>query len=101
MTLGLKIKKRRKELGMTQGDLAKIVSLSRAQITNIELGNSDTTTNVLLKICEAVRSTPDRLLGFDADLHYIEFTGKKVNLFGSNIRNAIKTIKSFYRRNSK
>ena len=59
--LGLLLKQRRKELGVTQKELAMLCNLSHNGISKIELGLSDVKCSTLLKL--------STFLGFEIQLH--------------------------------
>lgn len=54
------IRARRKELGMTQSEVAKVVGCSTQQIQKYETGASQMSLSVLLKICQALHTHPAR-----------------------------------------
>ncbi len=54
------IRARRKELGMTQSEVAKVVVCSTQQIQKYETGASQISLSVLLKICQALHTHPAR-----------------------------------------
>jgi len=60
--LGKRIAKRRKVLNLTQEDVAEATGLSNNYISNIENNHSIPSIDTLLKICEAIDTTPDYLL---------------------------------------
>lgn len=60
--LGKRIAKRRKVLNLTQEDVAEATGLSNNFISNIENSYSIPSIDSLLKICEAIDTTPDYLL---------------------------------------
>jgi len=62
--LGDSAKRLRLEKDMTQAEVAEIIGISRAQLTNIELGNSETSLKTLIKLCDVFESTPNDLLGY-------------------------------------
>lgn len=59
--IGSRIAQRRKELNLTQSQLAEIVELSKNHISNIENGGSYSS-ETLLMICDALSITPDYVL---------------------------------------
>ncbi|HOA55132.1 MAG: helix-turn-helix transcriptional regulator [Acetivibrionales bacterium] len=61
-SLGKRIAKRRKVLNLTQEDVAEATGLSNNFISNIENSYSIPSIDSLLKICEAIDTTPDYLL---------------------------------------
>lgn len=64
--LGRAIKQRRKEIGLTQGDLAVAVGFSAPQtVSDIERGERDVKAWELVKIARTLRTSPDDLLGLE------------------------------------
>ena len=60
--LGKRIAKRRKVLNLTQDDVAEATGLSNNHISNIENSHSIPSIESILKICDAIDTTPDYLL---------------------------------------
>ncbi|MCK8061337.1 MULTISPECIES: helix-turn-helix domain-containing protein [unclassified Fusibacter] len=60
LNIGQLIKKRRKELGMTQEEFANAIGMGRSSITFIETRGNETTIELLIKIADAL----------DCDLSY-------------------------------
>ena len=56
------IKKRRKELGLTQEDLARCIESSKTAISRIEKAESKVTVDRLIEIAAALHTTPAELL---------------------------------------
>ena len=64
--MGFKIKERREELGLTQGELARKSNVSRGTIVALESGrDKTTTTKTLFRIAEALDTTVDRIFFSD------------------------------------
>lgn len=64
MSFGNNVRQRRIELGMTQDELAKMIGYSsRSSINKIELGRN-VSQKVMLKVAEALNTTPGYLMGF-------------------------------------
>ena len=64
--LGRIIQSRRKELNITQVDLALIAEISTKQLSNIEQGKVSTTIDMLSKICETLGLTIElKIKGID------------------------------------
>lgn len=59
--LGDRIKKRREESDLSQGELSERIKLGRTSISNIEAGRQQTPLNILYEICAAL----------DIDVHAI------------------------------
>ena len=67
--IGIQIKKRREELGLTQEELANILGYkSRSSINKIELGKNDITQHKVVAFAKALNTTPAYLMGWtDSD----------------------------------
>lgn len=64
MTTGQRIKQRRKELGLTQEELAKrLGNKTRASVCTVEKDKEDLTTTRLSQYAEALETTPLYLMG--------------------------------------
>lgn len=61
-TLGKRIAKRRRELGLKQYQVSERAGLSDKYISCIETAKSIPSIDVLVKICDALETTPDSLL---------------------------------------
>lgn len=65
MTTGERIKKRRKELGLTQEELAKkLGNKSRASVCTVENDKEDLTTTRIRQYAEALECSPSYLMGW-------------------------------------
>lgn len=62
ITLGLRIREFRKKIGMTQGDLAKILSTSQPQVARIESGKQEASILAYKKIATALGVTIEELV---------------------------------------
>lgn len=60
--LGLRLKKRRKELGLTQERLAEYCDVSSTYISHIETGIAKVSLEVLYRVSIALKVTPDYFL---------------------------------------
>lgn len=60
--IGKRLAERRRALGMRQCELAELAGLSDKYISNIERAYSIPSIEVLLKLCEALNTTPDHIL---------------------------------------
>jgi transcriptional regulator with XRE-family HTH domain len=65
--LGKRIAERRKQMGLSQEELAHRLKTNQKQVSRYENAQNDPTVNVLLAIAEALHTTPAWLLGFDDD----------------------------------
>ena len=65
MTIGERIRARRKELGLTQEELAiKLGNKSRASVCTVEKDKEDLTTTRIRQYAEALETTPALLMGW-------------------------------------
>lgn len=60
--MGLRIKMRRKELGIRQNELAKNLGISKNHMSSIETGKEKPGLDVFIEICNQLNTTPDYLL---------------------------------------
>lgn len=60
--LGLRIKKRRRELNLKQNELSEMLGISNNYLSNIENGHSIPSLEVFSDICIKLKITPDLLL---------------------------------------
>lgn len=68
-TIGLNIKSRREELGITQEELAKKLNYkSKSTINKIEMGINDITQSKVVAFAEALETTPAYLMGWDKEI---------------------------------
>ena len=66
MHIGIKIKNRREELGLTQSELAsKLGYKSKTTIAKIESGSNDITQSKVIAFAKALNTTPAYLMGFE------------------------------------
>ncbi len=65
MTLGQKVKKCRRELGMTQVELRAKTGLSQGYISMLEKGKFDPTAPVIIKLAVALNTSAHELLGIN------------------------------------
>lgn len=66
--MGQRIRSLRKQLRLTQDELARRVGLTRTSITNIENGNQTVPVHVVYELSKALGTTPTVLLPDPADL---------------------------------
>lgn len=76
MTIGEKIKARRKELGLTTEDLGRMIGVQRSAITKYEKNRVDLKSKQINQIAEALQINPALLLSdndttYNADDDYI------------------------------
>ena len=82
-----RIRARREELGISQEELAKRLGYkSRSSINKIEKGENDIPQSKIVAFAEALRTTPERLMGWEQslspisdDLPTVSPTGQKID----------------------
>ena len=68
MNVGDKIKSRREELNMTVDELASLINKNRATVYRYEKGDIESLpTTVLKPLAEALKTTPEYLMGWEDD----------------------------------
>lgn len=68
MTVGDRIKKRREELDLSQGDLARRMNISRQAVSKAELhGGNNITTDKISKFAKALGVSSAYLMGWEDD----------------------------------
>ena len=65
MTIGNRMKIRRKELGLTQKELASEVKLSQNYLSELEKDKFNPTAPVIVKLAVALTMSADELLGMN------------------------------------
>ena len=73
--MGARIKMRRKELKMSQAELAEKVNVSNNHISSIETGKQLPSLKTFVEICEQLQTTPDFLLLGSVHTHNIDCSG--------------------------
>lgn len=65
LTFGQRVKKYRESLGLSQDELAQSIGYkSRSSINKIELDKNEVTQTVIVKLAEALKTTPCCLMGW-------------------------------------
>lgn len=78
ITVGTKIKERRKAVGRTQEFLANALDVNASHICNIEAGRSSPSLTALVNIANALECSVDYFI--DAEYHYQINDDKKDNI---------------------
>ncbi|MCM1232855.1 MAG: helix-turn-helix domain-containing protein [Ruminococcus flavefaciens] len=65
MTLGNKVKERRRELRLTQTELAKKTSLTQTYLSMLERGRFEPTAPTIIRLAVALELSADELLGIN------------------------------------
>lgn len=83
--IGVRINARRKELGLTQEELADRMEVSIQMISNVELGKKAIRPENLIKLCNALNVSADYILrGNRADFEVLGFMEKYLQLSDEN-----------------
>lgn len=90
--LGSRIYERRKELNMTQKELAEAVELSIQSISSIELGKKAVRPENLVNICRALDVSADYLLFGERSEKQLEPVAEMLSRLGSDDLELLKTI---------
>jgi transcriptional regulator with XRE-family HTH domain len=88
--IGKQIRASRRELNVTQSQLAKRVGVTRTSIANIEAGTQKLPLHLLYRICEALKVEASELLPTVVEL-ITSTEGKVVNVDGHSQQMAPKT----------
>lgn len=68
IALGYVIRKRRKELKMTQEDLAKAIGATRSSVSYYESGSRTMTASTFFEICDAIRLSASEVVAQVKDI---------------------------------
>ncbi len=60
--VGRRMSKRRKELGLKQYQVCEMIDVNYKYISNLETGRSAPSLDVIMRLCEALQTTPDYFL---------------------------------------
>lgn len=60
--IGKRIAKRRKELGLKQYELCEMIDVNYKYISNLETGRSAPSLELIMRLCDALQTTPDYFL---------------------------------------
>ncbi len=94
--LGLKIKRMRVKLGMTQEELSEKINISQRTLAGIETGENFLTAETLDKIIEALKTTPEELFN-TSHLKESEELIKEIAADIDSIKNNRKKLENVYK----
>ena len=94
--LGEKIKRVRKNRGITQEQLAEMIDISPRSLSNIEVGGCFVKSETLEKILEALNITTEELFANDHIKSNIELL-KEIDIYLNKVKNDNKTLGKIYR----
>ena len=60
-----KLKKLRKEKGLTQKQVAEAIKITASTYANYEQGTREPNIDIIIKLCKFFNTTPNYLLGFE------------------------------------
>ncbi|MGN0599061.1 MAG: helix-turn-helix domain-containing protein [Oscillospiraceae bacterium] len=97
--VGRRMAKRRKELGLKQYQVCEIIDVNYKYISNLETGRSAPSLEVLMDLCQALKTTPNYLLiGTNENISNETLTEKISRLDGKSkliLNDIIDTIKKY------
>lgn len=76
--IGNNIKRCRKNMGLTQANLAEKINLSTIHMSHLETGTASMSLECMLNICDVLKVTPDELLFGEYELN-LRSTSEKLN----------------------
>lgn len=85
ITLGKRIRERRKDMHLTQQYLAEAAGISASFLGHIERGSRVLSLDTLMSLCRALNATPNELLGADSLHMQSEATGFPAELLQSAV----------------
>ena len=94
--LGEKIKRVRKNRGITQEQLAEMIDISPRSLSNIEVGGCFVKSETLEKIIEALNITTEELFANEHIKSNIELL-KEIDIYLNKVKNDNKTLGKIYR----
>lgn len=71
MTVALRLKHRREQLGLKQIDLAILSEISQAQISRYEAGTSEPTAHALYQLARVLETSADWIIGLTDEVNEI------------------------------
>jgi transcriptional regulator with XRE-family HTH domain len=72
MTVALRIKQRREQLGLKQSELALISKISQAQVSKYESGTHEPNAHALYQLAMALNTSADWLIGLTDEVNEIK-----------------------------
>lgn len=70
--VGARLRALRLEHGFSQVELAKLVGSHQTALSQVEVGRRGASLQQVLKLCRALKVTPDRILGENHDGHQVK-----------------------------
>ena len=74
MTVGDRIRERRKELNLTQAELGKKLGWGKSAVCRVENEGNNITTDRITKIANALEVSPSYLMGWDEEELYLHIS---------------------------
>lgn len=93
--IAVRISRLRKTKGYTQGELAKILHISRPSLTQIELGNRNLSVIELKKIADNLSISIDKLLAEDFEIEEIQINSNTENSDALRISTPVLKVDKF------
>ena len=94
-TIGNKLCLIRKNMGMTQAEVAEAAGICDRTYADIERGTVNMRVETLLRICKVLKITPNEILTSDGDLSSEEIISLLDSASGKNRKVALKILEAY------
>lgn len=95
LAIGNKLCLIRKNMGMTQAEVAEAAGVCDRTYADIERGSVNMRVETLLRICKVLKITPDEILTSDTDLSSEEIMNLLNLTSGKNRKTALKILEAY------
>lgn len=95
LAIGNKLCLIRKNMGMTQAEVAESAGVCDRTYADIERGSVNMRVETLLRICKVLKITPDEILTSDTDLSSEEIMNLLNLTSGKNRKTALKILEAY------
>lgn len=96
--IGAQVRRYRKEQGLTQEELAAQAGISASFLGHIERGTRVLSVDTLMRLCQAMRVTPNELLCTEAMLAVRELPDAVQPFAMELVQNVIDVVRKYYAR---
>ena len=95
LAIGNKLCMIRKNMGMTQAEVAESAGICDRTYADIERGTVNMRVETLLRICKVLKITPDEILTSDTDLSSEEILALLKSASSKNKKTALKILEDY------
>ena len=100
--IGKRISARRKELGLKQYEVCETVDVNYKYLSNLETGRSAPSLELIMKLCDALQTTPDYfLVGVTDGNLYDRDIAAKIGMLGASDKKMISDIVDLFVKKNK